>query len=100
MNRVTLQCMKNYRKLMTHTKNCPALFRYRYLSDSGQDKSAPPPTSIEDEKKFDDFIPKMGGFAQAYKKQSAAMKEKPVEDEVPQTFATLLRNSPFIDVNN
>lgn len=39
---------------------------------------------------------KLGGFAKAFERHSAPQIETPVQDN--QTFASLLRNSKFIDV--
>lgn len=40
---------------------------------------------------------KLGGFAKAFERHSAPQIETPVQDN--QTFASLLRNSKFVDVS-
>ena len=41
---------------------------------------------------------KVSGFAQAFEKHSSALLEEPPKEEA-KTFASLLRNSKFVDVN-
>lgn len=62
------------------------------------DKTQKTIVSSSDEEKYDALIPKLGGFAKAYEKQTSSLQEKPVEGP-PQTFASMLRNSKFIDVS-
>lgn len=87
-NRVSLALNINkFTKTFVNTRN---------LCDKTQ-KTIGSDTS-SDEEKYDALIPKLGGFAKAYEKQTSSLQEKPVEGP-PQTFASMLRNSKFIDVS-
>lgn len=68
----------------------------RNLCDKTQ-KTIDSNTGSSDEK-FDALIPKLGGFAKAYEKQTSALHEK-IDEGPPQTFASMLRSSKFIDVS-
>lgn len=51
--------------------------------------------------KFSDTVEKntkLSGFAQAFERHTAPQVETPVEDKA--TFASLLRNSKFVDVSS
>lgn len=105
MNRILPPFLKTYPQIVRTVKSQQNLFNknIRCLSDNSKDKTPAPGTlnnieQSEVDDKFDDLITKVSGFAKAYEKQEESLKEKKV-DEVPQTFAQLLRNSPLIDVS-
>lgn len=99
MNRLLLQSSRTYSLFLNNVKNRQVLHKSkRCLSDTTKDKNETSGETTPEDDKFDYLIPKLSGFAQAYEKQTEALQEKKPE-EVPQTFAALLRNSPFIDVS-
>lgn len=50
--------------------------------------------SVEDNTK-----PKLSGFAESFDKFTLQLKKANTEPEIPYTFASLLRNSEFMNVN-
>lgn len=67
-------------------------------STSSESSVAEKETQIETKDKVEvsDTEAKLGGFAQSYKKFSRIDEKEP---EVPQTFASLIRHSKFVDVS-
>ncbi|EFN76514.1 28S ribosomal protein S28, mitochondrial [Harpegnathos saltator] len=77
--------------------------------DSGRDQSSMSPSEsplvekevqmeTKDEAKASETEIKLGGFAQSYKKFSHIGEEK--KPEIPQTFASLIRHSKFVDLGD